>query len=72
MAPAPIDLFNENAYLSKNPDVAQAVDNGDFYSGQMHWIAFGRAEGRDSLPMVEEDSFQNLANPVSNDFFSIM
>ena len=38
--------FDERAYLSANPDVAQAVKNGSFKSGRSHFDIFGKREGR--------------------------
>lgn len=39
-------LFNEAGYLAANPDVAAAVRAGLFLSGQSHYDAYGRLEGR--------------------------
>src|SRR4051812_29168148 len=38
--------FDENAYLEANPDVAQAVTNGEFRSGQHHYQLHGHRERR--------------------------
>src|ERR1700730_17591743 len=38
--------FDEDEYLSANPDVKQAVRRGDVESGQMHYIGYGYFEGR--------------------------
>ena len=38
--------FNEQAYLDLNPDVAAAVQRGDFSSGLDHFGLHGRTEGR--------------------------
>jgi ectoine hydroxylase-related dioxygenase (phytanoyl-CoA dioxygenase family) len=38
--------FVEQAYLRRHPDVAAAVAAGQFESGQQHYEAFGRNEGR--------------------------
>ena len=40
--------FDEESYLAKYIDVRQAVDAGKFPSGYAHYIAFGKAEGRDN------------------------
>jgi hypothetical protein len=40
-------VFDEQFYLTQNPDVAAAVSAGGFASGQAHFNAFGRFEGRD-------------------------
>ncbi len=44
--PAPVN-FDENYYLSQNPDVAEAVASGDFVNGQQHFDEYGRYEARD-------------------------
>ncbi|MFM0432402.1 class I SAM-dependent methyltransferase [Paraburkholderia aspalathi] len=41
-----ISDFDESGYLERHPDVARAVDNGQFKSGQEHYIRFGKNEGR--------------------------
>ena len=38
--------FDENFYLSKNPDVAKAVLNGSMKSGYDHWLQYGQNEDR--------------------------
>ena len=38
--------FPERSYLERNPDVAAAVDRGDFASGLEHYRAFGHGENR--------------------------
>jgi len=43
-------IFNEEAYLAANLDVAQAVNKGEFLSGWQHWSLFGEAEGRTLAP----------------------
>ncbi|MDY8108852.1 calcium-binding protein [Fulvimarina sp. 2208YS6-2-32] len=40
-------MFNEQFYLTQNPDVAAAVSRGQFASGQAHFNQFGRFESRD-------------------------
>jgi len=40
-------VFDEQFYLSQNPDVASAVSRGLFTSGQDHYQQFGRFEARD-------------------------
>ena len=42
--------FDEELYLSRYGDVRSAVKAGVFSSGYAHYIAFGKAEGRDGLP----------------------
>jgi hypothetical protein len=41
-------FFNSDYYLAKNPDVAAAVENGDFASGLEHFGLHGYQEGRAS------------------------
>ena len=38
--------FDEDGYLSENPDVAKAVSRGEVDSAHMHYIGFGYFEGR--------------------------
>ena len=38
--------FDEAAYLAANPDVAAAVENGEFQSGLQHYLLFGQTENR--------------------------
>ncbi len=40
------DHFDEAAYLADNPDVADAVQKGELHSGYLHFLLFGRFEGR--------------------------
>ena len=45
--PATDENFTEEAYLSANPDVAQALKEGiTLLSGRQHYEIFGKAEGR--------------------------
>jgi len=41
--PLPVD-FDEDLYLTLNPDVAKAVAEGTCVSGVVHWLAYGREE----------------------------
>jgi hypothetical protein len=41
-----IEDFDELSYLELNPDVADAVRQGGFSSGYVHWTQHGRWEGR--------------------------
>lgn len=38
--------FDEQAYLTQNPDVAAAIKAGQFKTGREHYDAFGKSEGR--------------------------
>lgn len=40
-------LYDETYYLNQNPDVAAAVDSGEFVYGFEHFVKFGLGEGRD-------------------------
>lgn len=40
------DSFDERVYLAANPDVASAVDRGEFASGEEHFKQIGNTEGR--------------------------
>jgi hypothetical protein len=41
-----VDQFDESDYLSRYPDVRQAVTDGLFTSGYQHWTCHGLSEGR--------------------------
>jgi len=38
--------LDEQGYMDANPDVAQAIQRGDFTSAQQHYDTFGKFEGR--------------------------
>jgi hypothetical protein len=66
-------FFNSDYYLAKNPDVAAAVENGDFASGLEHFGLFGYQEGRASSHFFGETYlFDNpdVAAAVSEGAFS--
>lgn len=44
--PAECPNFREGAYLEANPDVEQAVREGELVSGFHHWRSYGEKEGR--------------------------
>ena len=47
--------FDEENYLSANPDVRDAVKHGAIESGRLHFIGFGYFEGRKGgTPVVDE------------------
>lgn len=56
------ELFNENFYLERNPDVAGAIANGTFSSAFEHYNAFGKFEGR-SPSIVFDSPFYFNNNP---------
>jgi len=69
-------LFNEAGYLAANPDVAAAVRAGALSSGQSHYEAFGRAEGRPGatgLSLFDEtfylSRYADIASAVRNGVF---
>ena len=41
--------FPEESYLEANPDVKEAVENGQFRNGKHHYDAFGKNENRKGL-----------------------
>ena len=45
LPPIPVE-YNEGEYLELNPDVAQAVKNGEYTSGIEHYLMFGFNEDR--------------------------
>jgi hypothetical protein len=48
--------FDEDGYLSANPDVREAVERRDIESGHLHYIGFGYFEGRPGgMAKVDED-----------------
>ena len=47
--------FNEEGYLSANPDVAEALKSGEIDSARLHYVGFGFFEGRSgATPDVDE------------------
>ena len=58
---SPSSKFNTTHYLSENPDVALAIENGDFESAIQHFEMFGGRELR--LPNENfEPSYYLLQN----------
>ena len=45
LPPVPVE-YNEGEYLELNPDVAQAVKNGEYTSGIEHYLKYGFNENR--------------------------
>jgi hypothetical protein len=57
--------FDEAGYLRLNPDVREAIENGEVDSGYSHYIKYGRAEGRPFANAALET--QSVApSPASN------
>ena len=57
---APPD-FDEKLYLKKNPDVALAIDSGKIDNGYIHYLKYGRKEGR-KRPHKKSDAYQENSN----------
>ncbi|MGK7904275.1 MAG: Ig-like domain-containing protein, partial [Hormoscilla sp.] len=55
--------FDEEFYLAQNPDVAAAVERGEFSSGFEHFQLFGLAEGRLPAPIAFDEGFYLAQNP---------
>lgn len=53
--PATKKNFDEDGYLAANPDVAEAVRNGQFRSARQHFKKFGEREGRRVFVGATED-----------------
>ncbi len=49
---APPSNWDEQQYLSKNPDVAAAVRRGGYISGWQHYFIYGAEEGRKGVSIV--------------------
>jgi len=64
--------FDEIAYLQANPDVAEALNRGDFSSGLQHYEQFGFSENRDGVGFDEQfylDFNPDVADAVSRGDF---
>jgi len=57
-----MDDFNEEFYLALYPDVAAAVANGDFSSGEDHFQQVGQEEGRLGAPenVIDFEDYENF------------
>ena len=59
--------FDEEKYLSKNPDVRDAVKRGAIESGRLHYIGFGYFEGRGGgTALVDEAWYLRKYPDVAN------
>ncbi len=47
--------FDEEGYLQANPDVREAVQQGEIESGHMHYVGYGYFEGRQGGTAVVEE-----------------
>ena len=59
--------FSESAYLSDNPDVADAVRRGYVTSGLQHYLSYGQGEGRAPAPGVPGGQAVDYLNRPFND-----
>lgn len=59
---ATVDNFNETHYLLANPDVAAAVETGQFKSGFHHFMVHGKNENRHLKTTVMLDKSKKLQN----------
>jgi hypothetical protein len=55
--PSTTNLFAANWYLANNPDVAVAVQNGQFASAEEHFRLHGDAELRSGNPLFDTDMY---------------
>ena len=46
--------YDEQWYLEKNHDVAEAVARGEWISGYAHYCAVGKSRGRQGAPQVDD------------------
>jgi hypothetical protein len=51
--------FDGESYIAKYEDVRRAVETGEFPSGYAHYVAFGKAEGRDSSATITDSRLSN-------------
>lgn len=62
MATLPTSLFDEQWYLARNPDVAEAIAQGLLSSALEHFELFGKHEGRPASPLFNPEDYLQ-ANP---------
>ena len=65
----PKAVSDETLYLLANPDVAEAVQNGVHTSGFEHYEQFGRAEGRNKLPLDYEIGGLKIASLFDETYY---
>jgi hypothetical protein len=59
--------FDEDSYLSENPDVAKALERGEIASAHVHYIGFGYFEGRrGGGPEVDEQWYMQKYPDVAS------
>lgn len=57
--------FDSAYYLSNNPDVDNAVADGEFKSAQQHWALFGADEGRNPNAVFNTADYLNANEDVA-------
>src|ERR1043166_937587 len=62
LVPSHNAIFVEQLYLDANPDVSDAVRNGELTSGLEHWLAHRRIEGRLLRPFTKTDIINLMAD----------
>ena len=62
MATLPTSLFDEQWYLSRNPDVAEAIAQGLISPALEHFQRYGKYEGRAAGPLFNTEDYLK-ANP---------
>ena len=55
--------LDQQGYMDQNPDVAQAIQRGDFTSAQQHYDTFGKFEGRQA-PTTGGTEFKPIMQQV--------
>jgi len=53
----PTNLFDENWYLARNPDVAEAIEAGLISSAFEHFNLYGKFEGRAPGPLFNQADY---------------
>lgn len=53
----PTNLFDENWYLARNPDVAAAIEAGLISSAAEHFNLYGKNEGRSAGPLFNQSDY---------------
>ncbi len=55
---------DEDWYLTRNPDIAEAVREGRAKSGRDHFVNNGYFEGRQPFPMTVDEAWYLAENPA--------
>ncbi|MBD1938670.1 cadherin-like domain-containing protein [Microcoleus sp. FACHB-68] len=56
-------FFDENVYLAENPDVREAIANGDFNTGLEHFLKFAPPQGRGLISLFFNEETYLAENP---------